>query len=48
MICRDLAVTDEKIEELCRQMKEVAVANDKSEIQKGAVKDVTKNVLLSW
>ena len=29
-------------------MKEVAVANDKSEIQKGAVKDVTKNVLLSW
>lgn len=48
VIRRDLTVTDEEIEELCRQMKEVAVANAKSEIQKEAVKDVTKNVLLSW
>ena len=29
-------------------MKEVAVANAKSESQKEAVKDVTRNVLLSW
>ena len=48
VIRRDLTVTDEEIEELCRQMKEVAVANAKSEAQKEAVKDVTKNVLLSW
>ena len=48
VIRRDLTVTDEEIEELCRQMKEVAVANAKSESQKEAVKDVTKNVLLSW
>ena len=48
VIRRDLTMTDEEIEELCRQMKEVAVANAKSEVQKEAVKDVTKNVLLSW
>ena len=48
VIRKDLTVTDEEIEELCRQMKEVAVANAKSESQKEAVKDVTKNVLLSW
>ena len=48
VIRRDLTVTNEEIEELCRQMKEVAVANAKSESQKEAVKDVTKNVLLSW
>ena len=48
VIRRDLTVTDEEIEKLCRQMKEVAVANAKSESQKEAVKDVTRNVLLSW
>ena len=48
VIRRDLTVTDEEIEELCRQMKEVAVTNAKSEAQKETVKDVTKNVLLSW
>lgn len=48
VIRRDLTVMDEEIEELCRQMKEVAVANAKSESQKEAVKDVSKNVLLSW
>lgn len=48
VIRRDLTAPDEKIEELCRQMKEVAVANAKSEVQKVALKDVTKNVLLSW
>ncbi|MFR4783712.1 MAG: helix-turn-helix domain-containing protein [Pilosibacter sp.] len=44
----DLTVTDEEIAELCRQMKEVAIANGKSKTQKEAVKDITKNVLLSW
>ena len=48
VICRDRTISDEEIEELCRQMKEVAIANAKSEVQKEAVKDVTKNVLLSW
>ena len=48
VIRKDLTVTDEEIAELCRQMKEVAVSNTKSAAQKEAVKDVTKNVLLSW
>ena len=42
VIRRDLTVTDEEIAELCRQMKEVAIANGKSKTQKEAVKDITK------
>ena len=48
VIRKDLTITDEEIDELCRQMKEVAIANGKSRTQKETVKDVTKNVLLSW
>lgn len=48
VIRKDLTITDEEIDELCRQMKEVAMANGKSKTQKETVKDVTKNVLLSW
>ena len=48
VIRRDIEVTDEDIKTLCEQMKEVAIANSKSNLQRSAVKDVTKNVLLSW
>lgn len=48
VIRRDIEVTDEDIKKLCEQMKEVAIANSKSNLQRSAVKDVTKNVLLSW
>ena len=48
VICRDMEVTEEDIDTLCRKMKEVAIANSNSNIQKAAVKDVTKNVLISW
>lgn len=48
IIRRDIKVTDEDIKKLCEQMKEVAIANSKSNLQRSAVKDVTKNVLLSW
>ena len=48
VIRRDIEVTDEDIKNLCEQMKEVAIANSKSNLQRSAVKDVTKNVLLSW
>lgn len=48
VIRKDLSVTEPEIAELCRQMKEVAIANAKSKVQKAAIKDVTKNVLLSW
>lgn len=48
VICRDIDVTDEDIDALCKQMKKVAIANSKSDLQRAAVKDVTKNVLISW
>lgn len=48
VIRTDMTVTDDKIRNLCRQMKDVAVANSKSELQWESVKDVTKNVLISW
>lgn len=48
IIRRDIEVTDEDIKSLCEQMKEVAIANCKSNLQRSEVKDVTKNILLSW
>lgn len=48
VIRTDLEVSDEDIRTLCRKMKEVALANSKSDLQRESVKDVTKNVLLSW
>ncbi|MCM1542290.1 MAG: putative DNA binding domain-containing protein [Blautia sp.] len=47
-ICEDLAVTQEDIERLCAEMKEAALRNTLTESEKLAVKDVTRNVLLSW
>lgn len=48
VIRREMTVTEEEIQELCRKMKQVAIANAKTEAQKAAVKDLTKNRLLSW
>ena len=48
VIRREMTVTEEEIQELCRQMKQVAIANAKTEVQKAAVKDLTKNQLISW
>ncbi len=48
VIRREMTVTEEEIQELCRQMKQVAIANAKTEAQKAAVKDLTKNQLISW
>lgn len=48
VIRTDLEVTEEDIQTLCRQMREVALANSKSELQRESVRDVTKNVLLGW
>ena len=48
VIRRELTVTEEEIQELCVQMRQVAIANAKTEAQKAAVKDLTKNQLLSW
>lgn len=44
----DLTVSEEDIAALCLSMKEVALANCKNDVQRSQVKNVTKNVLLSW
>lgn len=44
----DLNISDEEIAQLCADMKAVAIANCKNDIQKQSVKTVTKNVLLNW
>ncbi len=48
VVCRDLTVSEEEVDWLCNAMKNVALAECKDETQRKAVKDVTKNVLLSW
>ncbi len=48
VIRRDIEVNNEDIRKLCEQMKAVAISNSKSNLQRSEVRDVTKNVLLSW
>lgn len=47
-ICHNMKITDSEIEELCKSMKETAIRNTWQESEKAKVKDVTKNVLISW
>ena len=46
--CQGLQVTDEDIEKLCRELKEAALKNTWNDSEKAAIRDVTKNVLLTW
>lgn len=48
VIRRDVSISDEEIEKLCIEMKQVALLKCKDDIQRKNVKDVTKNVLLNW
>lgn len=48
VIRRELDISNEEIDKLCAEMKEVALANCKNAAQRQAVKDVTMNVLLNW
>ena len=45
---RFVRMVEEEIQDLCQQMKKVAVDNARSDAQREAVKDITKNILLSW
>lgn len=47
-ICENLTVTPEDIEHLCAELKATALRNTLTESEKLKVKDVTRNVLLSW
>ncbi len=48
VIRKGCTVSDEKIDKLCSDMKEIALANCKNAAQRQSVKNVTKNVLLNW
>ena len=48
-ICKDITeVQDDEIEKLCREMKAIAIKNTLDESAKLAVRDITKNVLITW
>lgn len=46
--CRELQITDEDIQNLCKTMKETAIKNSWQNSEKAKIKDITKNTLLSW
>lgn len=48
VIKADMTISDVEINKLCADMREVAIANCKNDVQRQAVKTVTKNVLLNW
>lgn len=47
-LCRELKITDEEIDTLCREMKETAMKNTWQNSEKTAIREVTRNVLLTW
>ena len=47
-IYQNMKITDSEIVELCKSMKETAIRNTWQDSEKAKIKDVTKNVLISW
>ncbi len=48
VIRKDIEVSEDAIHSFCRELKEVAIANCRSDEQRANIKDITKNVLLNW
>lgn len=47
-ICQNMKITDNEIELLCKSMKETAIRNTWQDSEKAKIKNITKNVLISW
>lgn len=47
-ICQGITITDSEIEIFCKNLKETAIRNTWQETEKGKIKDITRNVLISW
>ena len=47
-ICQNMIISESEIDELCKSMKEIAIQNTWQDSEKAEIKDVTKNVLISW
>jgi len=48
IIRRDVDISDDDIDAFCRQLKDIALSNCTNDEQRANIKNVTKNVLLSW
>ena len=46
--CEGLTVTEEEINQFCKELKDRAIKNTWNESEKSMIKDVTPNILLSW
>lgn len=47
-ICQNMIISESEIDELCKSMKKIAIQNTWQDREKAEIKDVTKNVLISW
>lgn len=47
-ICQNMKISDSEIEELCKSLKDTAMRNTWQDSEKAKIKDITKNVLISW
>ena len=47
-ICQNMDISGSEIEELCKSLKETAIRNTWQDSEKVKIKDVTRNVLISW
>ena len=47
-ICQNMDISDSEIEELCKSLKETAMRNTWQDSEKAKIKDVTRNILISW
>ncbi len=47
-IYQNMTISDSEIDQFCRNMKEIAIKNTWKDSEKAKVRDVTKNVLISW
>ena len=47
-ICQNMIISESEIDELCKSMKKIAIQNTWQDSEKAEIKDVTKNVLISW
>ncbi len=46
--CHGLTITEMEVEKLCREMRETALKNTWNDSERASIRDVTKNMLLSW
>ena len=46
--CEYLEINEDDIKDLCDKMKKIAIENTWNDEEKAAIRDVTKNILITW